>query len=1136
VDSKSLDDEELAKEFERSFHHVSALERLNETLKTRYSDAANRLHVRVVQRLRELRKASIKPSSRDVAEKWMASFLAVRGLSKPDRRPFHRYRMTDVEFAEAEVVLRRLASSRKLVAEDRLACGIFAAFCAEWFRREASSTFQKWDALAPDIFPLIPGNQKRAMAEAGLSFWGRTVSVMNDANKYLLSLALEGGVPVKIIADEGSGWLRDYLRLLLRFALQGYDAALVRGYAHDESYRIKLSYRNDTFVDLCAELASEVAKWRNVVEGEAIAGVDPVSFLDANFPDWKESIPLYLRAGEDSAARALLTGLITEKLEVISGQGIGCDRLLHFENDCWKPAIRIQATGEIPVSKLHTLSPNARWRATPSGLLADYLPSELAIFEPPVEEQRTWRVRPLTDLSRIVTGFPLNAKVSVNISANGRVEAFDWPNGHRVVSDVLVFQELEPSNTPKLLKLVKAGSASLPSPKLFALIPASWKVEAAEGAVARSWTVFDRLLIEVTGTCYVSDPENLGAGRYRVQAGSEGTDETLEFTSRSCIGISANGEFDVMESPVKVSLLRMGIERHQDVGELFVRQIGGVWRPLMNGEVRDLGLVEISWRDPKANIQIERRRFAVVPPGASLKGVTRTPRDGHIALTGLVGWGMTLSAVARETAKHEGSTSFEFIERPNYRIPAVLHPPSGQSFSVLVPVLARDAAILNAVGEVVDPGKQLDLASLRGTRAVTSHKSVLVISRKGAKSQDLAVEVDGEFAISTLKPMIEEIMATAGEQDVQLDMHFLGDTRPPIRLTKYRWERPSYANEVVSFSGAIGKPQYRSIIRPEIEEQLEAAGGDDFRLPEHEVGPCLAYLRDGPDILTRPRLLIGQNKADFEPGTLRAALSIEAYSALQKAIADRLETLGGDTAAADDLAYLRSAIVHLGGLPPSALESLRNLPRYPKVLVRLVMGASDEDRLAIWNLQGQLPFMWLGIEWSSWKQAFDLERSLIEEALLAVPGTAAFKMEILVNYFRSKLEGLATLEPGLMAVFSALGFPFARGLKSLEQVVEDYIKDQRNRDTDDREKLVRAAPLARHVAEIGLAFPSHLERQFSFSDFDALYAPALLAASACGRTTINTDLQVPLRAAIHENGPFVSEAYPHFFNFFRTNT
>ncbi|MDE4593042.1 STY4851/ECs_5259 family protein [Sinorhizobium meliloti] len=1133
----SLDDDSLRKEFERSYHHLWALEQLNDILKKRYSDAAIDLQLLVVKRLRELRNVpSAASTPSDPASAWTTAFLSRRNLKAPDGQPFHRYRMTDTEFSEAGVVLRGLAARRKLIPDERTACGVFAAFCAEWFRREATSTFRKWDALAPDIFPAIHGNQKREMAENGLRFWRRPLLEINGANEYLLSLALEGGVPVKVIADEGAGWLRDYLRHLLRFALAGQEVAAVRGYAHDESYRIKLSYRNDAFVDLCAELAAEVAKWRTVVESEAIAGIDPVSFLDAKYPTWKESIPVYLPTGADSAARVLLTGLIAEKIEAFSSHGIGCERFLSLEGGVWEPALRIQATGDIPIGRLPGVSTATRWRATPSGILADYLPSQFALFEPPSDDQHTWRVRPLADLSRMIVGFPLSATASVNITANNSVHVLDWPNGQRVTSDVLVFDEVEPSEAPSLLRLVKTGSSSLPSKRLFVLVPTAWTTEASDEDLGRTWQVGDRKLIEVTGTCYISEAGVPEAGRYRIQAGSEQRDETIELTSRSSPGISAAGDFDVMEAPVRVVITRNGAPRPIERDELFVRQSGGPWRALPRGEIPDVGMVELSWRDPKASIQIEKRRIAVVPAGASVKGLMKTATTGRILLTELPGWRLARSNVANAVWQNDaGNILFEFNGKPNYRQPALLEPPEGKPIPILIPIAARDAVIVNAGGEVVDAGQQMDLASLRGSRAISSHKSVLVISRRASKAQDISVEVDGEFAISTLKPTIEQIMASVDDQDVQLDMSFVGDCRQSIRLTRYRWDRPRQDHGAVSFP-AVGVAVCRPVLAPEVERTLDHFQHAQYRLPEDVYGPCLVYLRDGPDILTRPLLLIGAADVPALPsGSLRTALCLRNYGELQTAIAERLEKLWCDPSAIEDLAYIRLLIGNLDGLPPTAFEALKHLPHHPKTLVRLLLGAADEkSRVAVWGLQGQLPFIWLGISLECWKCALDVERSTIENALAEVPGTDEFRLEILVKYFRDKLASLVEIEPSLATVFSALGFPLAPRTKPLENIIEDFIKDQRSREAEDSSSVVRAAPLARRVSELGLAVPNGIGRRFSLGDFDALYAPVLLAASARGLAIIDPDLEVPLRAALHENGAFVSEAYPHFFNFFRT--
>ncbi|WP_311044989.1 STY4851/ECs_5259 family protein [Rhizobium sp. NZLR1b] len=1134
--SNDIDDDGLRAEFRRCYHHLPTLERLNEVLKKRYSDAANELQMLVVRRLRELRtSASPLPSSADPATNWMNAFLQARGLGQPDGRPFHRYRMTDREFEAGRTLLHVLATSGKLVPGNRNACGIFAAFCAEWFRREAKSTFRKWDALAPDIFPAIHGNQKREMAEVGLLFWRRRVIEIDGAKEYLLSLALEGGVPVRVIADEGAGWLRDYLRRLLRHAIAAHELQAVRSFAHDESYRVKPSYRHDTFVDLCAELATELAKWRAVVESEALSGIDPVSFLDAKYPTWKDTIPVYLPPGEDSATRALLTGLIAEKIESFTGVGIGCERYLSLEPGGWQPALRIQATGDIPVGKLQGVSTGPRWRAIPTGALADYLPSQFALLEPPSEDQQTWRVRPLADLSRLIVGFPFSAAVSVDLSANSRFHTFDWPNGHRVSSEVLVFEEDEPTENPSLLRLVKTGSASLPSKKLYVLVPATWTVDGDDNALGRIWSIDDKSLVEVLGTLYFSEPGASADGRYRVVAGREGREETLDFNARHSAGVMANGDFDILETPLTFRILRDGVQRSIERDELFYRVPGGQWRAVLRGEIADLGMLEISWRDPKANIQIEKRKVAVVAHGASVKGKMAAQTRGQLSITDLPGWKVRLqdSAVRTVNADLTGN-SFEYLATPKYRISAELVPALGHPIPIVVPVSAREAMVVDGAGKLVREGQQIDLALLRGSRAVSSHKATLVISRKGSKSQDICVEVDGELAISALKPSIEQILASSDQQDVQLDLHFVGDSKPPIRLARYRLDRPPIQGGAVTLP-SVGSAVFRAVLAPELERSLVRDADGRYRLPDDAYGPCLAYLRDGPDILTRPALLFGAaDLPDFPAGSLRCGLAIRSFNDLQAAISKRLEKMGTETDAVDDLKYLRSMITNLAGLPPSAMEALRHLPQHPKTLVRALLGAADtQERLSVWGLQGQLPFIWLAIPLRCWKEAFDIERTMLEEALSQVPGTDEFRMEILVKYFRDKVADLVEIEPALAVIVSAIGFPLATSAKSIESIFENFIKDERERETEDT-RVLRASPLAVRLGELRMALPKELQTRFTLSEFDAVNAPILLAAAALGRATIDPDLEVLLRVALRDHGGFVSQAYPHFFSMLRT--
>jgi hypothetical protein len=164
-DLSRLDDGRLAEMFQQRGDDPQFLEALNAELKQRDSDAAFDLHMSVVMARRALVRSQTSAGPRRAASPsepvhdWLHAFLGARKLTRPDERPLYRYRMADSEYEQAKEILRRLGASR-LFAPDKRAGALFVAYCAEWFRRESTSTFLRWDDPAPDLFPSVPGTVK----------------------------------------------------------------------------------------------------------------------------------------------------------------------------------------------------------------------------------------------------------------------------------------------------------------------------------------------------------------------------------------------------------------------------------------------------------------------------------------------------------------------------------------------------------------------------------------------------------------------------------------------------------------------------------------------------------------------------------------------------------------------------------------------------------------------------------------------------------------------------------------------------------------------------------------------------------------------------------------------------------------
>ena len=93
-----------------------------------------------------------------------------------------------------------------------------------------------------------------------------------------------------------------------------------------------------------------------------------------------------------------------------------------------------------------------------------------------------------------------------------------------------------------------------------------------------------------------------------------------------------------------------------------MRRPGGKWTPL-SGPLSGAGLMELSWRDPVANIQIEKRQLALVPGDASIVGTMKNALSGEIRLQGLPGW----TATVRETACAVDATDVSGLVDPVHR-------------------------------------------------------------------------------------------------------------------------------------------------------------------------------------------------------------------------------------------------------------------------------------------------------------------------------------------------------------------------------------------------------------------------------------------------------------------------------------
>ena len=1144
-----LDDAQLADIFQQRRNDPHFLDALNEELKKRHSDAAIYLQMEVVQSLRAAR-AAIPSASRDEpmhagpVRDWLRAFLAARNLTHPDGRALYRYRMADGEYDESKKILRHLSVNGRLETADKRAGALFVVYCAEWFRRESTSTFLRWDDPAPDLFPSVPYPSKQALATFGLAYWRRPLRKSDYAREFLLTVALEGGFPVGILTEGARGWLKDYLRAIMRRAIAWRvdTQSEILAIAEEERGRMRKSYQHNDFVALCSELVESLLQLRQKAESDGAGSVRNSALLDARYPGWRDELPIYVPAEDEALVAELLTGLLDERMSGLTTEGVEARRYLIKRDGTWRPALQLLADGDIPPAKLPSLSGFSRVRAIATGELGHHLAGEIALLEPPSGDQRRWRVRPYSRTARLLSDFSFAAPVTATLtSPDSNPLHWTWPRGEALRSDVLVFASDESATRQeRLLRFLRAGSVSSPAKTLFVLVPCDWTVEpAAEDADAEIEDIpaLGRKLVRVSSATYFYSDENKFV-RFRVEPDSDGRERELELAPLVGAGFAlADQTLELVATPAKPLISEAGRRPRVPIAdELFIRRPGSKWMPL-SAPLTDGGLIELSWRDPVANIQIERHRLALVPSDARIEGTMTDALSGEVRLHGLPGWTASVleASCAVDTAA-DSLLSIRFTGRPVYRLPVTLKPPAGQSFDVIVTLVGHDPVVALADGSILSPGRRVDVGSLRGAIAMAPQRTVIHLAAKGSKSGGLKTIVDGELPLGVLRSAIDETLATLPGQDDLVELDFIGDTRPPIFISRYRYDQLACDGSLIQWvpprwSSAV-VPVARMVLNPLQECSLEPTEDGKWQFPVWCNGLCLVYLRDGVDVVSRPVAIALPGSPDIYGGDLISALAIPNYEERQRGLMEALAKLGRGEGGPDDFKWVRDAAVNLNGLPANAFDALKLLPSSAETLIHLLLvDARDAgERAAIWSLQNELRFLWLGLPLHAWMSAMERGITTLVKALESALGKRRAMTEA-VAWLRAACGEIAALEPALETIFGMAGLTVTAttDIPSLRDLASGYVRDQYSRRGD--------APndFAIRLASAGLKLPSEIETM-SHADFGGLFAPVLLAASAQGKWTIEQDQAFLVRRTLREDPVYVSAAWRQLLTFYGAGT
>ena len=251
------------------------------------------------------------------SEAFIRHFLAARGLAKPNGQPLYRYRIEPEEFEELGTILSQELRVSPL-GRRRIGPKAKMAFClwaSEWWHRNYEAGPWKWMPLvaALGMPELAPGGSRYAelqdLVARGLGAWDRSVYRVGPSRRYLVTLACEGGLPMKLILREQAP-LRNYLKgVLEEFKHFGATETPARDLAERLRHRLPRALRQEPVYELSGELIEAV--W--LLQQELGPTDTPVQDLDRKLPGWRDELPVRIT---DRVARTLLNDLLVEAVIV----------------------------------------------------------------------------------------------------------------------------------------------------------------------------------------------------------------------------------------------------------------------------------------------------------------------------------------------------------------------------------------------------------------------------------------------------------------------------------------------------------------------------------------------------------------------------------------------------------------------------------------------------------------------------------------------------------------------------------------------------------------------------------------------------------------------------------------------------
>ena len=224
-----------------------------------------------------------------------------------DGRPLYAYKLRDSEYERLKAAVREQMPGALRGRADHRFAAMFCMYAAETFRRRHAGGPWTWETVFDEIGHATPTYQTiYAWVKQGLQHFKRPLlRSRNGDREFLVTLACEGGLPLRLLHKENAHLSRYFRELLTAYHRErhtpGCDATDI---ARQVAARyLPASLRHEVVFKLSGDLIQAIVQ----LQEQVADATDPITSLDRTQPGWRDALPLPV---EDATVEALLRNLV----------------------------------------------------------------------------------------------------------------------------------------------------------------------------------------------------------------------------------------------------------------------------------------------------------------------------------------------------------------------------------------------------------------------------------------------------------------------------------------------------------------------------------------------------------------------------------------------------------------------------------------------------------------------------------------------------------------------------------------------------------------------------------------------------------------------------------------------------------